>query len=116
MAKRNSSDTPTWGSGPAAVVASESVPRKEESAEVESITLSATGDIIMGSAPNKLPANDGDGFFDSVREGLASDQPIQLTVEARAHGWRVDHYLSRVFPNFSRALFKKAIEQEAVLR
>ena len=27
----------------------------------------------MGSAPNKLPANDGEGFFDSVREGLKSD-------------------------------------------
>jgi hypothetical protein len=39
----------------------------------DSITFSATGDIIMGSAPNKLPANDGQGFFDSVREGLSSD-------------------------------------------
>ncbi|GAB1643519.1 CapA family protein [Krasilnikovia sp. MM14-A1259] len=37
------------------------------------ITLSATGDIIMGSAPNRLPANDGAGFFDSVAEGLKSD-------------------------------------------
>ncbi len=27
----------------------------------------------MGSAPDKLPANDGQGFFDSVREGLKSD-------------------------------------------
>jgi poly-gamma-glutamate capsule biosynthesis protein CapA/YwtB (metallophosphatase superfamily) len=38
-----------------------------------SITMSATGDIIMGSAPNKLPANGGEGFFDSVRDGLKSD-------------------------------------------
>jgi 23S rRNA pseudouridine1911/1915/1917 synthase len=40
---------------------------------------------------------------------------VVLTVEARAHGWRLDHYLSRLFPNYSRALFQKAIEQHAVL-
>ena len=38
-----------------------------------SIELSATGDIIMGSAPNKLPADGGDGFFDSVKSALKSD-------------------------------------------
>ncbi len=43
-----------------------------------------------------------------------STQPVVLTVEARAHGWRVDHYLSRLYPNYSRALFQKAIEQHAV--
>jgi len=37
-----------------------------------------------------------------------------LTVEARAHGWRLDHYLTRIFPNHSRAVFQRAIEQEAV--
>jgi 23S rRNA pseudouridine1911/1915/1917 synthase len=41
--------------------------------------------------------------------------PILLTVEARAHGWRVDHYLSRVYPNFSRASIQRAIEQQGVL-
>ena len=35
--------------------------------------MSATGDIIMGSAPNKLPANGGKGFFKSVQDGLKSD-------------------------------------------
>jgi 23S rRNA pseudouridine1911/1915/1917 synthase len=44
-----------------------------------------------------------------------SAQPVVLTVESRAHGWRVDHYLSRLFPNYSRALFQKAIDQQAVL-
>ena len=39
----------------------------------ESITMSATGDIIMSNAPNRMPASDGDGFFDSVQEGLKSD-------------------------------------------
>src|SRR4029079_18753424 len=44
-----------------------------------------------------------------------SAQPVVLTVEARAHGWRVDHYLARLFPNFSRAVFQRAIDQQAVL-
>jgi 23S rRNA pseudouridine1911/1915/1917 synthase len=50
-----------------------------------------------------------------MSDALSFDQPILITVEARAHGWRVDHYLSRIFPNFSRALFQKAIEQQAIL-
>lgn len=44
-----------------------------------------------------------------------STEPVQFTVEARAHGWRVDHYLCRLFPNYSRGLFQKAIEQQHVL-
>lgn len=47
--------------------------------------------------------------------GELSDQPVLLTVESRAHGWRVDHYLARLFPNYSRALFQKAIDSRAVL-
>jgi 23S rRNA pseudouridine1911/1915/1917 synthase len=50
-----------------------------------------------------------------MSDGLSSDRPILITVEARAHGWRVDHYLSRIFPNFSRVLFQKAIDQQAIL-
>lgn len=45
----------------------------------------------------------------------ASLPPQSITVEARAHGWRVDHYLSRIFPNHSRGLFQRAIEQQTVL-
>ncbi len=43
---------------------------------------------------------------------LAGEQsnPVQLTVESRAHGWRLDHYLSRLFGNHSRAHLQKAIE------
>ncbi|MEU8612687.1 CapA family protein [Actinoplanes sp. NPDC048791] len=75
------SDTaaPVWKAPPAAPAsaspASASPGKQEtESATVEdSFTFSATGDIIMGSAPNKLPAGNGKGFFDSVREGLKSD-------------------------------------------
>ena len=37
------------------------------------IFLSATGDIIMGSVPGRLPAAGGKGFFDSVRPALRAD-------------------------------------------
>lgn len=50
-----------------------SVPASEPSAPAETITLSATGDIIMGSAPSKLPANGGAGFFDDIADGLTAD-------------------------------------------
>ncbi|TDC64854.1 CapA family protein [Micromonospora sp. KC207] len=41
--------------------------------KAESVSLSATGDIIMGNAPNRLPPGGGKGFFDSVKEALAAD-------------------------------------------
>jgi poly-gamma-glutamate capsule biosynthesis protein CapA/YwtB (metallophosphatase superfamily) len=71
-------DAPRWQPAPGG---SPSVPaarteRKTESdttAETPAITMSATGDIIMGSAPDRLPTHGGDGFFDSVREGLKAD-------------------------------------------
>jgi 23S rRNA pseudouridine1911/1915/1917 synthase len=53
-------------------------------------------------------------FSRAMPESL-STEPAQLTVEARAHGWRVDHYLSRLFPNYSRGQFQRAIEQHYVL-
>ncbi|MFK3981725.1 CapA family protein [Micromonospora sp. NPDC050397] len=37
------------------------------------ISLSATGDIIMGNAPDRLPPNGGKGFFDPVKQALAAD-------------------------------------------
>jgi len=40
--------------------------------------------------------------------------PLRLTVESRAHGWRVDHYLARLFPNFSRSQFQSAIAEGSV--
>ena len=70
-------DPPRWQAAPGTASAPvESSPKQPEStttARGSAITLSATGDIIMGSAPNRLPANGGDGFFDSVRAGLESD-------------------------------------------
>ncbi len=45
----------------------------------------------------------------------AAPSPIQIVVEARAHGWRVDHYLTRLYPNFSRAAFQRVIDDQHVL-
>ncbi|MFY1618236.1 CapA family protein [Micromonospora sp. WMMD736] len=39
----------------------------------DTISLSATGDIIMGNAPSRLPAAGGKGFFDSVAGALKAD-------------------------------------------
>ena len=46
---------------------------------------------------------------------LPASEPVILTVESRAHGWRIDHYLARTYSNYSRALLQKAIEQDCVL-
>ncbi|MEU5937586.1 CapA family protein [Micromonospora sp. NPDC047548] len=37
------------------------------------VSLSATGDIIMGNAPSRLPANGGQGFFDEISDALDAD-------------------------------------------
>lgn len=50
----------------------------------------------------------------SAEDPADSDEPIDITVEARAHGWRLDHYLSRLFPNHSRAQLQRAIEAGGV--
>lgn len=44
----------------------------------------------------------------------ASGELVNITVEARAHGWRLDHYLNRLFPNHSRAALQRAIQGEHV--
>lgn len=49
-----------------------------------------------------------------MSEDLSDSEPHELTVEARAHGWRVDHYLTRMYPNYSRALFQRAIDENRV--
>ena len=36
------------------------------------------------------------------------------TVEARAHGWRLDHYLARLYPNYSRVLLQRAVSDGSV--
>ncbi|MGV2341850.1 MAG UNVERIFIED_CONTAM: RluA family pseudouridine synthase [Planctomycetaceae bacterium] len=46
---------------------------------------------------------------------VADAEPVDITVEARAHGWRLDHYLGRLFPNHSRAQLQRIIESGGVL-
>ncbi len=72
MANRGSDD-PVWVSAGSEAIPAKTASIREESAAVESVTLSATGDIMMSSAPNGLPPKNGDGFFDDVRKSLASD-------------------------------------------
>lgn len=45
----------------------------------------------------------------------ANGEKIKCIVEARAHGWRVDHYLVRLYPNFSRAAFQRVLDADGVL-
>ena len=56
--------------GPSAAAA---VPLPGAADPGRTLTLSATGDIIMGSAPNGLPPKGGKTFFDRVREALRAD-------------------------------------------
>ncbi len=60
---------------PASAGASPSVsaPAATDVAAGNAITVSATGDIMMSNAPSRMPPNDGEGFFDSVRDDLKSD-------------------------------------------
>ncbi len=47
--------------------------------------------------------------------GDPTSETLRMTVDPRAQGWRVDHFLSRLYPNFSRVSFQRAIENGAVL-
>jgi 23S rRNA pseudouridine1911/1915/1917 synthase len=59
------------------------------------------------------PAVEADEIEPSGSDVLGAE-PVLVTVEARAHGWRVDHYLSRIYPNYSRVLFQRAIDEGSV--
>ncbi|MCO8274512.1 CapA family protein [Actinoplanes sp. TRM 88003] len=79
FAKRDtsSSSSAAWSdpadpAAPAPTSPSSSAPAREESG-VSTVTLSATGDIMMSNAPGRMPPADGEGFFDSVKKALASD-------------------------------------------
>jgi poly-gamma-glutamate capsule biosynthesis protein CapA/YwtB (metallophosphatase superfamily) len=70
------SGRPLWvGGAPTAPVSTPSaLPDATPSATpTRTITLGAVGDIIMGNAPNAMPANDGRGFFDKVKSLFAVD-------------------------------------------
>lgn len=77
---RADSEQPQWqgapSDGPAESSASPAGSSSTEpggSASRKTISLSATGDIVLGNAPSRLPAAGGKGFFDSVRTALAAD-------------------------------------------
>ncbi|SCL14841.1 Poly-gamma-glutamate biosynthesis protein CapA/YwtB (capsule formation), metallophosphatase superfamily [Micromonospora rhizosphaerae] len=67
---------PVWQPGAGGGTAGTPVPNESvqpvDVAE-KTISLSATGDIIMGNAPSRLPANGGKGFFDQVKAALKAD-------------------------------------------
>ncbi|MFR9777420.1 CapA family protein [Micromonospora sp. MS34] len=70
-----SDDAPAWQPG---VAASDDPVEVEQPAQPvdeseKAISLAATGDVIMGNAPSRLPANDGEGFFDDVKAALKAD-------------------------------------------
>jgi hypothetical protein len=50
-----------------------SAPSATATDKAQAVTLSATGDVIMGDAPAHLPAAGGRGFFASVKQALAAD-------------------------------------------
>jgi poly-gamma-glutamate capsule biosynthesis protein CapA/YwtB (metallophosphatase superfamily) len=61
--------TPSGATGASSTAAGASA----EAAAAQDVSMSATGDIIMGSAPNGLPPGGGKGFFDPVKNALVAD-------------------------------------------
>jgi poly-gamma-glutamate capsule biosynthesis protein CapA/YwtB (metallophosphatase superfamily) len=64
---------PQWREPSAASAAKPAATTAAAKADPAAITLSATGDIMMSNAPSRMPPDDGDGFFDSVKADLAAD-------------------------------------------
>ena len=82
-------------------------PEEQENAEI---------DPGMGLASGEREDAEIEGLDETESQSpeTLSAEPVLVTVEARAHGWRVDHYLSRLYPNYSRVLFQRAIDEQAV--
>jgi hypothetical protein len=127
VALANRDDSPPsarWEQPPAAFASPrqptvESTAASSPSSVNAKITLSATGDVIMGSAPNRLPANGGEGFFDSVQAGLKSDlvmgnleQPITDDTGASKCGSppRANCFAFRSPPSYARHLSDAGFE------
>ncbi|WP_239127360.1 CapA family protein [Asanoa siamensis] len=73
VAKGNGAQPAVWVAPGQSPPGSTGTPIEEAAEEEQSISMSATGDIIMGNAPGNLPANGGKGFFDGVKKDLAAD-------------------------------------------
>ena len=52
--------------------------------------------------------------IEAADPSAAAGQVLKVVVEARAHGWRIDHYLTRLHSNFSRAAFQRVIDEHLV--
>ncbi|TXH41945.1 MAG: CapA family protein [Actinobacteria bacterium] len=109
-----SASTPlAGGEAPATLAAATPTPAK-----AASIELSATGDIVMGNAPNALPANDGQGFFDGVKQALAADlvmgnleEPLtEETTLTKCGGETSGCYQFRVPPHYAGYLADAGFE------
>ncbi|MCW3841088.1 CapA family protein [Micromonospora yasonensis] len=72
---RQADDPPAWQPGaPASGAPAEGEqPAQPVDQSEKAISLAATGDVIMGNAPSRLPANGGKGFFDDVKAALKAD-------------------------------------------
>ena len=64
---------PRWQEGRTAAPIGSQPPSASAASAPKVISMSATGDIIMGNAPGRLPADGGRGFFDSVEKALGAD-------------------------------------------
>ncbi|SBT52623.1 CapA family protein [Micromonospora narathiwatensis] len=68
---------PVWqagGGGPTGSTAPvEAAQPAQPDESPKAVSLAATGDVIMGNAPSRLPANGGKGFFDGVKAALKGD-------------------------------------------
>jgi poly-gamma-glutamate capsule biosynthesis protein CapA/YwtB (metallophosphatase superfamily) len=64
-----------WRAAPPAPTASApgASPSATATDAAQTVALAATGDVIMGDAPSRLPADGGRGFFASVKQALAAD-------------------------------------------
>nr|WP_239090845.1 CapA family protein [Asanoa iriomotensis] len=73
VARGETSQPAVWVAPTQSTPAEQESPTQEAAEEEEAISLSATGDIVMGNAPSSLPSNGGKGFFDGVKRDLAAD-------------------------------------------
>ncbi|MGK5679639.1 CapA family protein [Actinoplanes sp. URMC 104] len=75
FARAGSDDASRWQEPLPAPTSSASAPAPplESVAAQGTVTLSATGDIMMSNAPHRMPPAGGKGFFDSVEQALAAD-------------------------------------------
>ena len=94
------------------------LPNRDEFEGLDSLepAVQDSGTAVSGSQPQAKKSVDagvaqgGDSEIDLTLPDTSADGLIKLTVESRAHGWRLDHYLNRLFSNHSRGQLKKAID------